>query len=128
MRVLLLSRRLDSSGSSLPPSTPLQNSALAAVLAGTSRASSGIADLRIGSVKSNIGHTEACAGLAGTIKAALCLHHATLVPSLHFREANPHIAFAAKHVAVQTAVEAWPEGTFQDPTTGPSPSPPLAGT
>ncbi|MDB9529237.1 alpha/beta fold hydrolase [Oscillatoria sp. CS-180] len=61
----------------------------------------------IGSVKSNIGHTEAAAGIAGLIKTALCLHHKTLVPSLHFNTPNPHIPFADLPLQVQNVTESW---------------------
>ena len=47
--------------------------------------------LWMGSIKTNIGHTEAAAGVAGLIKAALVLHHRTVPPNLHFRTANPNI-------------------------------------
>jgi acyl transferase domain-containing protein len=43
----------------------------------------------IGSVKSNVGHLEQCAGLAGLLKAALALHHGAIPPSLHFDTPNP---------------------------------------
>jgi len=49
--------------------------------------------LNIGSVKTNIGHLEAGAGIAGLIKACLALKHRTLPPSLHFNEPNPKIPF-----------------------------------
>ena len=45
----------------------------------------------MGSVKTNIGHLEGAAGIAGLIKAALCLRHGQLAPSLNFRNPNPRI-------------------------------------
>jgi acyl transferase domain-containing protein/aryl carrier-like protein/dienelactone hydrolase len=64
--------------------------------------------VRMGSVKSNIGHTEAAAGIASLIKTALCLKHRTLVPSLHFQTPNPHIPFADLPLRVQQTCESWP--------------------
>ncbi|WP_069885385.1 type I polyketide synthase [Streptomyces luteocolor] len=61
----------------------------------------------IGSVKSNIGHTDAAAGAAGLIKTVLALEHATIPPSLHFTEPNPQIDFAAGPFRVATALEPW---------------------
>jgi amino acid adenylation domain-containing protein len=49
----------------------------------------------IGSLKTNIGHLDTAAGVAGLIKAALCLRHQTIPPSLHFEKPNPRIDFAA---------------------------------
>lgn len=63
--------------------------------------------IRMGSVKTNIGHTEAAAGIAGLIKTALCLHHQTWVPSLHFHQPNPYIPFDQLPLQVQTEVEPW---------------------
>lgn len=60
---------------------------------------------RIGSVKTNIGHTESAAGVASVIKAAMMLKHRELVPSLHFNRPNPKIDFEALGVRVQTRHE-----------------------
>lgn len=63
----------------------------------------------IGSVKSNIGHLEAGAGIAGLIKVALALSHRAIPASLHFETPNPLIAFDALGLEVQSALKPWPE-------------------
>ncbi|MGH8907430.1 MAG: SDR family NAD(P)-dependent oxidoreductase [Egibacteraceae bacterium] len=64
--------------------------------------------LRIGSVKSNIGHAEAASGIAGLIKTALALAHRYIPASLHCQTPNPHIPFEALQLRVQQTGEAWP--------------------
>ncbi len=61
----------------------------------------------LGSVKTNLGHLETAAGIAGLIKMALCLRHRRLVPSLHFEEPNPRIDFDALGLSVQTQEAPW---------------------
>ncbi len=56
----------------------------------------------IGSVKSNMGHLNAAAGIAGFIKSVLALKHRQLPPSLHYRQANPNIDFSAGPFFVNT--------------------------
>ena len=63
----------------------------------------------IGSVKTNIGHLEAGAGIAGLIKAALALEHRQIPPSLHLSEPNPAIPFHELRLRVPTTIEPWPE-------------------
>ncbi|MFI8930672.1 type I polyketide synthase [Streptomyces sp. NPDC053474] len=61
----------------------------------------------IGSVKTNIGHTDAAAGVAGLIKTVLALKHGVLPPSLHFETPNPQIDFAASPFRVVTRPRRW---------------------
>ncbi|MGV3526486.1 MAG: amino acid adenylation domain-containing protein [Candidatus Sericytochromatia bacterium] len=63
---------------------------------------------RLGSVKSQVGHLEAAAGIAGLIKAALALHHGWLPASLHAAAAHPRIPFASWQLQLQTEGEALP--------------------
>lgn len=61
----------------------------------------------IGSIKSNLGHLTAGAGVTGLIKTALSLWSRTLVPSIHFESPNPNIDFANSPFRVQAARAAW---------------------
>ncbi|WP_460444053.1 SDR family NAD(P)-dependent oxidoreductase, partial [Amycolatopsis cihanbeyliensis] len=61
----------------------------------------------IGSIKSNIGHLEPAAGIAGLTKVLLQLRHRTLVPSLHADPPNPAVDWAATPLRVQRTVEPW---------------------
>jgi acyl transferase domain-containing protein len=67
----------------------------------------------IGSVKTNVGHLDAAAGVTGLMKAVLCLEHGQIPPSLHFETPNPQIDFASSPFYVNTALRDW------RPETGP---------
>ena len=64
----------------------------------------------VGSVKTNIGHLEAGAGIAGLIKTTLCLQNKQVPPNLHFDQPNPDIPFEEMCIRVPTTLEPWPTG------------------
>ena len=68
----------------------------------------GVAPLVVGTVKSNIGHLECAAGIAGIIKACLTLHHGVIPRSLHYVTANEHVDFASLNIAVAAEQRALP--------------------
>lgn len=61
----------------------------------------------IGSVKTNIGHLDAAAGVASLIKTVLALEHGQIPPSLHFEQPNPNIDFANSPFFVNTELRSW---------------------
>ena len=65
--------------------------------------------LLIGAVKTNIGHLEAAAGVAGLIKVVLSLQHGEIPPHLHFDEPNPHIPWDEWPLKVSTGLCEWPD-------------------
>lgn len=83
---------------------PIEVQALAEVL-GPGRAPDNV--LRIGSVKTNIGHLEAAAGIAGVIKATLCLSAQAIPPHLHLREPNPRLALERIPATIPQALLPW---------------------
>ncbi|MEP6917651.1 MAG: polyketide synthase, partial [Acidobacteriota bacterium] len=66
--------------------------------------------LVIGSVKTNFGHLEAAAGVAGLIKVVLALQHSEIPPHLHLERLNPHMDFSGFAAVVPTTPRPWPAG------------------
>jgi acyl transferase domain-containing protein len=64
--------------------------------------------MHVGSIKTVIGHTEAAAGLAGVIKASLCLQYGIIPPNLHFNRLNPNIEQFSTRLIVPTEELPWP--------------------
>lgn len=81
---------------------PIEFDALAAVYG------KGEAPCALGAVKSNMGHAEAAAGVAGFIKTVLTLQHGTIAPNLHFEKWNPTIDASSTRLFVPTKATPWP--------------------
>ncbi|MEV0429369.1 SDR family NAD(P)-dependent oxidoreductase [Micromonospora sp. NPDC050495] len=90
-------------GTGTPVGDPIEAEALGAAY-GRSRRTA----LVVGSVKTNIGHLEGAAGIAGLIKTALCVHRRELVPQLNFVTPNPRIPLDELGLRVATRHEPWP--------------------
>jgi malonyl CoA-acyl carrier protein transacylase/SAM-dependent methyltransferase len=86
---------------------PIEAHALAAVY-GPEREPS--QPLVIGSVKTNVGHLEAAAGVAGLIKTVLSLEHQFIPQHLHFHSMNPHIDWGSLAVEIPVQGRDWPRG------------------
>ncbi|MFG1675366.1 type I polyketide synthase [Micromonospora sp. NPDC049282] len=84
---------------------PIEAAALGTVLGGAGRAGE---PLRVGSVKTNIGHLEAAAGIAGLLKTVLAISHRELPPSLHFTAPPAGIPLERLGLRVQTERGGWP--------------------
>ncbi|SEQ75095.1 Acyl transferase domain-containing protein [Nitrosomonas sp. Nm51] len=89
-------------GTGTPVGDPLEAQALGAVI-GQGRSQKNACF--IGSVKSTIGHTEAAAGVAGMIKAALCLSHRQVPPQANLKNPNPNIPFKALGLRLPRKIE-----------------------
>ena len=95
---------VEAHGTGTPLGDPIEVAALTEVFrAATSR--SGYCAL--GSVKTNVGHLDAAAGVTGLIKAVLAIEHCQIPPTLHFREANPALNLATSPFFVNRELRDW---------------------
>ncbi|MFD5868479.1 polyketide synthase Pks13 [Corynebacterium sp. NPDC060344] len=85
---------------------PIEASALGTVLG---RGRDAASPTLLGSAKTNFGHTEAAAGVAGVIKVVLAMRNDVLPPSLHYAGPNPYIDFDAGRLEVVEDPREWPE-------------------
>ncbi|MFC0039469.1 type I polyketide synthase [Actinomadura rayongensis] len=97
---------VEAHGTGTPAGDPVELAALAAVLGAGRRPDR---PFLVGSVKTNIGHAEAAAGIASLIKTVLSLEHGTVPPSLHLRDPNPEVAWDDLPLAIATEATDLPE-------------------
>ena len=97
---------VEAHGTGTPLGDPIEARALGTVL-GRGRADD--APLLIGTVKSNLGHLEAAAGMAGFIKAVLAVQKGRIPANLHFQTPNPHIPFDQLRLKVVAEQQDWPQ-------------------
>ncbi|PRP91191.1 Phthiocerol/phenolphthiocerol synthesis polyketide synthase type I PpsB [Enhygromyxa salina] len=95
---------VEAHGTGTPVGDPIEAQALGEVV-GVEREGPACA---LGSIKSNIGHAEAAAGVAALIKTALALHHEQIPPHLHFRSAPEGVDLAGLGLRIPTSLEPWP--------------------
>ncbi|RLP97993.1 amino acid adenylation protein [Micromonospora sp. BL1] len=98
-------RFVEGHGSGTPLGDAIEVAALHEVYAGAAPAES----TALGSVKTNIGHLDAAAGIAGLIKTVLAVRHGVIPPNLHFTRPHPEIDLAAGPFYVPTKARDWPD-------------------
>jgi acyl transferase domain-containing protein len=99
---------IEAHGTGTPLGDPIEVEALGHVLGKGRSAADNV--LLMGSAKTNIGHLEAAAGVAGLIKIIQALRHEAIPPHLHFHEPSPHIPWDALPIRVPTRLTPWPRG------------------
>ncbi|MEM7031805.1 MAG: beta-ketoacyl synthase N-terminal-like domain-containing protein, partial [Chloroflexota bacterium] len=90
---------------------PIELQALGKVLTTSQKDTNESQLCAVGSVKTNIGHLEAAAGIAGLIKTVLALKHRYLPASLHFHTPNPEIPFDKLPITVPKTALEWPDSS-----------------
>jgi 3-oxoacyl-(acyl-carrier-protein) synthase/SAM-dependent methyltransferase/acyl carrier protein len=100
---------VEAHGTGTPLGDPIEVQALGAVYGAKRSAES---PLRIGSVKTNLGHTEAAAGLAGLVKVVLMMQAGHgIAPHLHFKQPNPQIDWRQLPIEVPQRLVSWPNAS-----------------
>ncbi|MGP4002412.1 non-ribosomal peptide synthetase/type I polyketide synthase [Streptomyces sp. 8N706] len=97
---------VEAHGTSTPVGDPIEAEALGRALSLGRKPG---AKCYVGSVKTNIGHTESAAGIAGLIKTVLCLKHRKIPPHINLRKINPAIDLASLPYEIPTRPTDWPE-------------------
>ena len=96
---------IEAHGTATPLGDPIEMAALTRVFRETTDATG---FCTIGSLKANLGHLDAAAGVAGLIKTVLALRHRELPPQLNFRAPNPQLQLETSPFRVTTTLQQWP--------------------
>ncbi len=96
---------VEAHGTGTPLGDPIEMQALASVVAEGRAPESPCV---VGSVKTNFGHLESAAGIAGLIKVVLAMQHSEIPPHLHLRTPNPHLGLDRAPVVIPIAPRPWP--------------------
>ena len=94
---------IEAHGTGTPLGDPIEVDALRGVFAGRE----GERKLHLGSVKTNVGHTETAAGVTGLVKLALAIHDGVIPPHLHLEQVNPRIRLDGSPIVIPTAAVSW---------------------
>lgn len=97
---------VETQGTGTPMGDAVEAGALSAVFCANRELG---APLLIGSVKTNLGHTETASGVTSIIKVALAMNHRMIPPSIHYRQPNPAIPFDQWNLKFVTELMAWPQ-------------------
>ncbi|KAF7156259.1 hypothetical protein CNMCM5623_009652 [Aspergillus felis] len=102
-------------GTGTPTGDPIEAGAIAAVFGGDEDRDNEEYYMRIGSVKTNVGHTEAASGLAAMIKGVLCLEKGIIPPSVNYETPNPKLKLEEWRLKVVRTMEQWPDSLVDGP-------------
>ncbi|MEY9862675.1 acyl transferase domain-containing protein [Catenulispora sp. GAS73] len=102
-------RYVELHGTGTPVGDPIEAAALGGALAGP-HGTGGRDRLLVGSVKTNIGHLEGAAGIAGLVKVVLSLRHGAIPATVGFEKPNPRIPMDDLGLEVVSTTRAWPGG------------------
>jgi acyl transferase domain-containing protein/NADP-dependent 3-hydroxy acid dehydrogenase YdfG/acyl carrier protein len=98
---------VEAHGTATPLGDPIEIAALTTVFRGSTDA---VGFCRLGSLKANLGHLDAAAGVASLIKTVLALEHREFPPLVNFREANPHLGLEGGPFVASASGLDWPGG------------------
>lgn len=102
-------------GTGTPTGDPIEAQAMATIFSEGRGRDDKDHYLRIGSVKTNVGHTEAVSGLAAIIKGVLCLEKGLIPPTVNYETPNPKLKLDEWRLKVVRTIEQWPESLIDGP-------------
>lgn len=102
-------------GTGTPTGDPIEAQAMASIFSEGQGRDDEDHYLRIGSVKTNVGHTEAVSGLAAMIKGVLCLEKGLIPPTVNYETPNPKLKLDEWRLKVVRTMEQWPDSLVDGP-------------